>query len=517
MIKNIFNWLKTNWILVLILLIGAFLRLYNISGYMTFLGDEGRDAIVVRNLIVKADPILIGPGTSIGSMYLGPLYYYFMAPFLLISNFSPVGPAVGIAILGVLTIWLIYWVCKEWFLPDNKKISIAGIVASLLYAISPTVINFSRSSWNPNIMPFFSLLTIYSIWRVWKKDNYWFLIIAAVSFAFVLQSHYLGLLIAPVIGLIWVIKLVLLNTKKSKVMEKIKLIKFIKNSIFAFLIFLFLMSPLLIFDIRHGWMNFNAFKTFLTERESTVSIKPWSALPKIPEIAIDIISSLVGGKNKTVGKLILAIISISSISMFLGGKKLRPNEASGFSLLILWIFFGLIGFGIYKQNIYDHYYGFLFPSIFILIGGFVENILGNSRKLSKIILIIGLFLLLIQNVLKNPLRFNPNNQLQRSINVANTVIEKSNGEKFNIAVLAERNYEDGYQYFLEKEESKVVDIDPQIEESVADQLFVICEMEESKCDPTHSSKAEVANFGWSKIEDKWIVDGIILYKLVHTK
>src|SRR3989339_69034 len=113
--KRIISWLKNNWILVLILLVGAFLRLYKINEFMTFLGDEGRDVIVVRNLLVKLDPILIGPGTSIGSMYLGPLYYYFMAPFLLLFNFSPIGPAVGVALMGVATIYLVYITGRDWF------------------------------------------------------------------------------------------------------------------------------------------------------------------------------------------------------------------------------------------------------------------------------------------------------------------------------------------------------------------------------------------------------------------
>ena len=91
---KITDFIKANWLLITILLIGSFLRLYKISAYMTFLGDEGRDVLVVRNLLVHFDPILIGPGTSVGNMYLGPLYYYFMAPFLLLSGFSPVGPAV---------------------------------------------------------------------------------------------------------------------------------------------------------------------------------------------------------------------------------------------------------------------------------------------------------------------------------------------------------------------------------------------------------------------------------------
>src|SRR3990172_11625448 len=88
-------------LLCLILILGAFFRFYRISEYMTFLGDEGRDAIIVRRLLVHLDPILIGPRTSIGDMYLGPLYYYLIAPSLFLANFSPVGPSVFVALLGI--------------------------------------------------------------------------------------------------------------------------------------------------------------------------------------------------------------------------------------------------------------------------------------------------------------------------------------------------------------------------------------------------------------------------------
>jgi 4-amino-4-deoxy-L-arabinose transferase-like glycosyltransferase len=179
------------FLLVVILAIGAFCRLYRISEYMTFLGDEGRDAIVVRRLLVNGDPILVGPGTSIGNMYLGPLYYYFIAPFLWLFQYSPVGPSVLIAIVGVLTIFLLWFASREWFG------STGALGASLLYALSPTIIIYSRSSWNPNIMPFFALLTAYGVWRIWRNASYPWFIISGISFAFVLQSHYLGLLLAP--------------------------------------------------------------------------------------------------------------------------------------------------------------------------------------------------------------------------------------------------------------------------------------------------------------------------------
>src|SRR3990167_6116605 len=111
------NWIRKNRLealfIAIILLVGAFFRLYRIDEYMTFLGDEGRDVLIVRRLLVNFDPILVGPGTSIGNMYLGPLYYYMMAPALLLANFSPAGPAVMVALLGVVTIFLVWFIGRK--------------------------------------------------------------------------------------------------------------------------------------------------------------------------------------------------------------------------------------------------------------------------------------------------------------------------------------------------------------------------------------------------------------------
>src|SRR3989344_2408772 len=198
MLAKITTWIKDNkqeaFILGLILLAGAIFRLYKINEYMTFLGDEGRDVIIVRRIFTEFHPPLIGPGTSIGNMYLGPLYYYLMAPALLIAGFSPVGPAVFIALLGIATIFIVWFVAREWF---GK---VAAAVAAALYAVSPTVIIYSHSSWNPNIMPFFALLCIYSVWNIfvqratglWSgQERFKWLIVLGISYAFVLQSHYL--------------------------------------------------------------------------------------------------------------------------------------------------------------------------------------------------------------------------------------------------------------------------------------------------------------------------------------
>src|SRR3989338_6283356 len=140
---------KYLFIFILIVLLGAWLRFYRIREYITFLGDEGRDLIVVKRMLIDHKFTLLGPITSVGSMYMGPIYYYFMAPFLLLWNYDPVGPAVMVAFFSVATLILLYLLCAEFFIFGS-----IGLIATFLYAISPLPIIYGHSSWNPNIVPF---------------------------------------------------------------------------------------------------------------------------------------------------------------------------------------------------------------------------------------------------------------------------------------------------------------------------------------------------------------------------
>lgn len=508
------NWIKDNpqeaFLLAIILLVAGVIRLYRISEYMTFLGDEGRDAIIVRRLLVNGDLILIGPGTSIGNMYLGPLYYYLIAPALLLANFSPVGPAIFIALLGIATVFVVYYIGREWF---GKA---AGLFAAILYSLSTVVIFYSRSSWNPNIMPFFALLSIYCIWKVWEKKEWIWLLVLGIAFAFVLQSHYLGLLLAPTLGLFWISSL---RNLKLIGNWKLEIVNFMRYSVIGLVIFAGLMSPLVIFDVRHGWQNFAAIKKFFLQRQETVSARPWSAFPKFIPIAEKITTRLVTGKDAGAGALVTMAVSIGILWFtylgFRGGKSGVNKKA--LLLIVAWLGFALLGLGLYKQEIYDHYFGFFFAAPFLLIGAILGYI--YSRGLGgKIVSIIAFLILLELSVKDTPLQYPPNRQLQRTIEVSEKIRDEAGGIKFNLAVIAERNYEDAYQYFLEEWNTKVSDIDPlNLDETLGNYLFVVCELPKEKCDPTHNPKAEVANFGWSKVVDQWEVGGVILYKLAHSQ
>lgn len=497
------SWIKANpkefWILVFILVIAAFCRLYRIDQYMTFLGDEGRDVIIVRRLLVEGHPPLIGPGTSVGQVYLGPLYYYMMAPALWLANFSPVGPAVEIAILGVITVGFVWWVGRKWFG------SLAGIIAAALYAVSPTVIIYSRSSWNPNIMPLFAILAIYSLWKIWNEKKFGWLAILGVSYAFVLQSHYLGLFLAPTILLFWILTIRNLKIKKN----------FLINSLIGIGSFLILMSPLLIFDLRHNFQNLKAFETLFAARGNTVSFNVNRAISNIPTVFNQINLTLLTAKNMLAG-IVVSVVTVLIWVFTAVRKKLKSGDS--YLILLSWIGFGVLGFVFYKLPIFDHYFGFLFPAPFLLVGGLAENIQRGASKTVKILVFVLCFALLILSLLGSPLRKEPNRLLERSQDVSRKIVDEAGGTPMNLAVLADSNYEAGYQYFVELYGGRVLEIDATNPTTFANQLFVVCELlPTTRCDPTHSPKAQVANFGWSKIDTQWPVDGVIIYRLLHSK
>ncbi|MDP1743519.1 MAG: glycosyltransferase family 39 protein, partial [Candidatus Amesbacteria bacterium] len=464
----------------LILLIAGFTRMYKIDQYMTFLGDEGRDAMVVRDMVIGKKFTLLGPGTSVGNMYLGPLYYYMMVPSLALFGLSPVGPAVAVALLGVATVGLLWWWGRQLFGRTS------ALLISIAYSLSPTIIIYSRSSWNPNIMPFFALLAMYGIWKVWKFGYWRWLVISAVSLAFVLNSHYLGLLLIPVILLF-----VFLAYQKFK---NSKTNLYFLISIFSFII---LMSPLLFFDLRHDFMNFKSIKLFFTDRQTTVNLKVYKAIPNLWTIWEMIISSMLVAKNN----LYTLATSIMVIMGF--GWVLKSKVSKDFWLVVTWLLSGLMGLGLYKQHIYDHYFGFLYPAIFLLLGYVFSKL--NKHLAFGIVLF-----LIIVNLQSNPLRYPPNNQWRNTKETADFIIIKSGGEPFNLALLSKGNYDMSYRYALSLKNSKYKTL---LQQNTK-QLFVICE--DPDCKPVGNPLWEIAGFGWVKIDDLWTMPwGVKVYKLGH--
>ena len=508
-IRELTSWLRKNWRLAgaifFIVGLALFLRLWRIGSYMTFLGDEGRDALVWLRMS-RGKFTLIGPQTSIGNMYLAPLFYYLMLPFYLLLGTA--GPSIGTALLGGATAFLLWFVSKEWF---SQKV---GLLAALLYALSPVAIVLSRSAWNPNIMPFFALLSIWGVWQFWQRNQFWGMVVVGLGCSVAIQSHYLGLLLLPVAGLFWLVKLRdLLRTKNRQTRSFL-----IWTGLGIMTFFVLSILPLIWFDLRHNFINYKAFYRFFTDRQATVSLKPYKAIPQLWPLWQMMVTCLLTSRDAVFGSWLSPLLLIfSTITFFLVvGDKRKRKEGRGLFLLLSWILIGLWGMGLYKQHIYGHYFGFLFPAIFLLMAVSLGKA-WEVGKAGKILAVAGLAAIFYFAFEACPLRGSPNFQMQHTAMVSQKIVEEAEGKPFNLGLIAKQNYDAGYRYFLEKAGYKPAMIDAQrSEETITNQLFVVCE--ESVCEPTTHPQAEIASFGWSKIEEEWTFPwGVKLFKLRHNK
>ncbi len=462
--------------LVGILALAAFLRFYKIEEYMIFLGDQGRDVIIVKNMIDDLHFPAIGPPTSVGNIYLGPLYYYMMLPPMVLTNFNPVSAAVMVSLIGVATVFLVYYLGKTWFGRE------AGLLASYLYAISPVTINYSRFSWNPNPLPFFALVAILSMVKLQKSGNFLWLLLTGVALGAALQMHYLAIVLILVIVVLWFYQVLQKSAKKN----------FLKGTLLGVGAFLLVMSPLFWFDLRHNFLNYKAILALFGKGEA-VGINLFSNIGRIPEIYNNaLIGRYMAGENV----LLSAFLSLTVLTLLIYWIIKRKI------ILAVWIIVGILGLSFYQNDIYDHYLGFLNPALYLLLGSLLA-----LRKFKWVI--AGLVIIItIVNLQKNPLNYPPNNQLKKTQDIAKFIISELDEKPFNFALLAKNNYDSAYQFYLEVYGSEPKKLP--FEKTM--QLFVVCE---DSCDPIYSPKYEIAAFGWTLVDKVWDFSGVKIYKLVH--
>lgn len=501
--------------LLLILLTAAYLRLYKISEYMTFLGDEGRDAMIVKHMIVEHDLTLLGPTASVGGFYLGPIYYYFMLPFLWAWNLDPTGPAVMVALFGVATVYLVYRAGRDFF-----HVSV-GLFAASMYALSPLVIAMSRSSWNPNVVPFFSLLLIYLLWRsVVYKESY-LLFWAGVVLGIGLQLHYLFSFLFAVVGA-W-----------SAIYGRSQ--KMIRYYLYGIVGVAVGFSPFLAFELLKGFPNTKTIIRYLGEGKDTGLIvgHVWGI---INEVTFRLFGRLVFRLPQpevwlTIPKIKVALWLFTVRAAIFGGfgsllgimfSKRHPGLTDaqkrtryGAILLLVWFVVIVLQFILYKGPIYDYYFGIFFPLPFLVVGVVLWKLTRwQGGRVASVAILIGI---LGFNWQGRPFLYPPNKQLDQAKRIARTALDKTDGKPFNFALLADRNSDHVFRYFFDIWGNPPITIqneaiDPD-RKTITDQLIVICD--NILCQPLGHPLWEIAGFGQAEIAGSWDIPFVRIYKLVH--
>lgn len=355
--------LRAHWLFLLIFLLALIVRVWNLESLTTFSGDQGHDLLEVKKILDGNITLLgpkLGPSSSFGNIYLGPAYYYMLAPTLWLFKLNPIGPSYLIVSLSLVTLITIYLIAIKFI---SKK---AAIISSILWAFNPDLIEQSRVALNPFPIPFFSALTLLSLLYIIKENSkqwFWQAIIG-ISCGILFQLHYLTI---PFICITFVI---------------LALFKKFKQLIFSILFFIFTIFPQILFELKHNFFITNQIINRISTGQEFSTAIPFKA---------QLTSSLQILTHTFLGIeipafLIFIIFLVSVVLIFIKNNLWRFT----IGLLISNILFSIIAASFYPLTLQLHYFATIYPIVILLLtilGVFLfENV--NNLLLKTILLIL---------------------------------------------------------------------------------------------------------------------------------
>ena len=429
-IKAIFQ--KKNFPIISILLVALFIRVFRVGEILNFHYDQGRDAMVVWRLWKEGKLFLIGPITGLEGIFLGPFFYYLLAPFYLIGGGDPTYPAVAIGIFSTASVYFLYLLGKKI---HSKP---AGLIAAFIAAFSYEMLILGRWLSNPSPILLTSIILFWSLWEITQRKGKWWWVLASLMVGLSLQLEAAsGIFYLPMmlIFVIWQRK-------------NLPSMRFIAISISTFLLTLL---PQILFNLRHDNILFDNFrKLFFEER----AFKPLTEY--ILETRLHYFWSVAYNKifitNPAVSKVVFGLLTVFT---FLNRKKIKSDFLKLSAIFLLTPVVGYLFFQGNHGNIYNYYTAGYFLPFILLFGVVLGEVWKQKGGRGAIFAILLLFIIpnsiFVKDYLANPTNRSQDiyltNQLDSVDWVFNNAKEMELGE-FNVDVYVPPVIPHSYDYLF---------------------------------------------------------------------
>jgi len=409
---------KIIFLFTIILLTGIFLRTYKFHDWLKFTHDQARDSRIVTDILDHKTPLpLLGPDAGGTKFLLGPIHYYFSYAAALIFGNYPTKLAYPSLFAGILAIPLLFIFMRQYF---DRRISLA---ASAILSVSYFFVLNSRFSWNPNLIPFFILLCLYSLLKLLNdKDRPGIIwsILAGVSLGVGIQLHAFFLVVMSALTFLAFAYLVF--RKNKGIWKKIALV---------IALVLITNVPQIISEFQTNFQNSRNFFSGASKKSSSRlgDSLLWTSACQIQANTYFISSiqnvsslpdkyackSILKAPDKKLAKNLpyyfgLAISTIFSLlGYFLLGyffKKEKDEKNKNFlGLIITFNALSFLAFFNVAQVMYLSYFILILPVPFVLLGLYLKITLENIKYWGKTITLAAVIFLIATSLARDRLAF----------------------------------------------------------------------------------------------------------------
>lgn len=227
-------------------------RLIALPERMGFGSDAGRDFLTVLTMVQTKVPKLIGPPSEYSlhgrQFYFGPAPYYVILPALVISHGDPL--VVSYFLIGLNA--LIFFITLS-VLGKTIRSPVTVTCFALLCIMTPAVVTYTRSYWNPHFMFAISMLLLTLLIKRTFFNNQLYFFTIGLLFGVGIQFHY-AFIFAVAVSMIWMI----VERQLS-----VRVCCFLAGGLVIGIL------PLVLFELRSNFYNTRTFVAVMTNLDNT--------------------------------------------------------------------------------------------------------------------------------------------------------------------------------------------------------------------------------------------------------
>lgn len=321
---------KKYWSILLIIAAMAVLcltRLVFLDTSARFIWDESSDLLRMHEIFLKKDITLIGPISEDRMKVFGSLTYYMLLPFAIIFNFDPIGPPIGAAFYSIVSILILALILGKKF-----GWNLAGSIL-VLSPIFPFV-QSGRWAWNPNLIPFWQILSLFVYFFVFLKTKrgIW-LFFSGFLQSLAVHNHWYAIFTLAGFSVF-----VFLTSPRSK--KWLYFLVFLTGAIVG-------LAPFLVFDLTHPPGLFITRMIYFSPLSLSKGAFNFETL-FLRSFTLPYQFLLYLFQNKIVSWLMLILL--------IGYLVFSLRKKSKGSLLLLPLLFQLIGLSIIGGEVYQYYF-----------------------------------------------------------------------------------------------------------------------------------------------------------------
>jgi hypothetical protein len=275
---------------------------------------------------------------------------------------------------------------------------------------------------------------------------------------------------------------------------------------FGVLFFLVSITPLVLFDFKHDFLNAHAFTSILTEKgfdDAQIHgiLKLWQAFRETHGRSMHAIYDMIIGKNRQLNTFLLVVL-IGWLVYLTKFKSLLKRHL-GFGVILIYLLLGIIGLSFYTQSVFNHYVAYLYPVVVLTLGLALSELI-RLQKVVGIILLTGvIFLESLFLIRTNPWK-SAGLTLDEVSSTAQMIADQlGSGKPYNIVLLDEAHdlYGMKYRYFLDSLNLPVVS--PEKAEKI-DYLVIVDERLDRDKDPFSLDVYELRLFNLDNVINHFV-------------